>query len=56
MSDTNNVTSDIKKAAENANAKQIEENLRNDKQVDVPKPLTKDQETPFIDEQTRTDK
>ena len=47
--------SEVKEAIENADASQIKENLEQDKQVDAPQPLTKDQETPFIDEKSRTD-
>lgn len=55
-SKTDDVTSDIKKAAEKADAQQIEKNLQDDKSVDVPESLTEDQKTPYIDEQARTDK
>ncbi len=56
MSNTNNDTSDIKQAAENADGQQIEKNLQDRKEVDVPEVLTKEEETPFIDETLRTDK
>lgn len=56
MSNTNNDTSDIKQAAEHADVQQIEKNLEDTKKVDVPEELTKEQETPFIDETVRTDK
>lgn len=56
MSNTNNDTSDIKKAAENVDAQQIEKNLQDNKQIDAPESLTKEQQTPFIDEDVRTDK
>ncbi len=56
MSNTNNDTSDIKQAAEHADRQQIEKNLQDRKEVDVPEVLTKEEETPFIDETLRTDK
>ena len=56
MSNTNNDTSGIKQAAEHADGQQIEKNLQDRKQVDVPEALTKEEETPFIDETLRTDK
>ena len=56
MSNTNNDTSDIKQAAEHADGQQIEKNLQDRKEVDVPEALTKEEETPFIDETLRTDK
>lgn len=48
--------SEVKKAIEDTDASQIEKNLEQNKQVDTPQPLTKDQETAFIDEEVRTDK
>ncbi|MBP2280308.1 hypothetical protein H4W00_001121 [Psychrobacter sp. PL19] len=56
MSDTNSDTSDSKQAAEPANAPQIDKNLKDDKKVEAPEELTKEEETPFIDETVRTDK
>ena len=56
MSNANNDTSDIKQAAEHADGQQIEKNLQDRKEVDVPEVLTKEEETPFIDETLRTDK
>ena len=56
MSTTNNDTSDIKKAADNADVQQIEQNLQDNKQADAPESLTDAQKTPFIDEDVRTDK
>lgn len=56
MSTSKNDTSDIKQAAENADVEQIENNLKENKQVNMPKELTKEQATPFIDEEVRTDK
>ena len=56
MSNTNNDTSDIKKAAEQADSQQIEKNLAVNKQVDVPEELSKEEQTSFIDDDLRTDK
>ncbi|MEK6200627.1 hypothetical protein [Psychrobacter sp. P11G5] len=56
MSTSKNDTSDIKQAAENASVEQIENNLKENKQVNMPEELTKEQATPFIDEEVRTDK
>ena len=56
MSDTNSDTSDIKDAADNTDVQQIEKNLQHNKKTDEPEALTKAQKTPFIDEDTRTDK
>ena len=56
MSQVNSDTSDIKKAAEQADSQQIEQNLQNGKPVDVPVSLTEEETTPFIDDELRTDK
>lgn len=61
MSNTNNDTSDIKQAADHADAQQIEKNLADEKladknEVNSPEKLTAEEETPFIDETVRTDK
>ena len=56
MSQVNSDTSDIQKAAEQADSQQIEQNLQNGKPVDVPASLTEEEETPFIDDELRTDK
>lgn len=56
MSNTNSDTSDVKKAAEQADIQQIEKNLEDKQQVDTPKNLTEEQKTPFIEEDLRTDK
>ncbi|WP_352287188.1 hypothetical protein [Psychrobacter sp. GW64-MNA-CIBAN-0177] len=56
MSTTNNDTSDIKKAAEQANGQEIEKNLEDNKKVDAPKSLSEEEQTSFIDEELRTDK
>ena len=56
MSQVNSDTSDIKKAAEQADIQQIEQNLQNGKPVEVPESLTEEETTPFIDDELRTDK
>ncbi|MFT5096536.1 hypothetical protein HQR03_09055 [Psychrobacter okhotskensis] len=56
MSNTNNDTSDIKKAAEQADNQQIEKNLNDGKNVDTPEKLSEEEQTSFIDEELRTDK
>ena len=56
MSNTNNDTSDIKKAAEQADSQQIEKNLADNKQVNVPEKLSEEEQTSFIDDDLRTDK
>lgn len=56
MSTTDNNTSDVKQAAKNADAQQIEKNLQDKKQSDAPEQLTEEQKTSFIDEDVRTDK
>ena len=52
----NSDTSDIKKAAGQADSQKIEQNLQNGKPVDVPVSLTEEEKTPFIDDELRTDK
>ena len=42
MSTTNNDTSDIKKAAEQANGQEVEKNLEDNKKVDAPEPLSEE--------------
>ncbi|MEK6219290.1 MAG: hypothetical protein N2B01_00180 [Psychrobacter cryohalolentis] len=61
MSHTNNNSSannssDIKKAAEQADSQQIEKNLENGKPVDAPELLTEEEQTSFINDDLRTDK
>ena len=56
MSNTNNDTSDVKKAAEQADSQQIEKNLTDNKQVDKPENISEEQKTPFIEDDLRTDK
>ncbi|WP_169392824.1 MULTISPECIES: hypothetical protein [Psychrobacter] len=59
MTDINNTTkadqSEVKKAAENVNPAQLQDNLQTNKPVNAPEHLTEDQKTPFIDEDVRTD-
>ena len=56
MSQLNSDTSDIQKAAKQADSQQIEQNLQDGKPVDVPESLTEEEKTPFIDDELRTDK
>lgn len=56
MSSTNNDTSDIKKAAERADSQQIEKNLADNKQVNMPEKLSEEEQTFFINDELRTDK
>ncbi|MBH0096874.1 hypothetical protein I6E61_10790 [Psychrobacter sp. NZS113] len=56
MSTTNNDSSDIKQAAENADSKQIAQNLKSDKKVDAPESLSDEEQTSFIEDELRTDK
>ena len=56
MSSTNNDTSDIKRAAEQADSQKIERNLQENKPVDAPEELSKEEQTSFIDDDLRTDK
>ncbi|HSP84162.1 MAG TPA: hypothetical protein VLN09_00225 [Psychrobacter sp.] len=56
MSHTNNDSSDIKKAAEQANSQQIEKNLESGSPVDAPELLTEEEQTSFINDDLRTDK
>ncbi|MEN6669128.1 hypothetical protein AAJP47_02010 [Psychrobacter sp. B38] len=51
-----NDSSDVKKAVDHANGEQIEKNLEENKQVDAPEPLSEEEETPFIEDDLRTDK
>ena len=55
---TNNTddTSDIKKAADHADAAQIKKNLEGHTEAESPENLTEDEKTSFIDEDARTDK
>lgn len=59
MSTTNQDTSDIKKAAEQADAQQIDKNINNnsgDNKTDSPESLSDKEQTPFVDDSLRTDK
>ena len=56
MSDTNNDSSDIKKAADPADSQQIKKNLEGGKPVDVAESLTEEEKTSFINDDLRTDK
>ena len=56
MSNTDNDTSDIKKAAEQADSQKIARNLKDNKAVDAPEALSKDEQTSFIEDDLRTDK
>lgn len=56
MSNTDNDTSDIKKAAEHADSQKIARNLEDNKAVDAPEALNKDEQTSFIEDDLRTDK
>ncbi len=61
MSDNKKDTSDIKKAAEQADSQQIKENLQDNtaegtKKVGTPEELSKEEQTSFIDDDLRTDK
>lgn len=53
---SDNNSSDIKKAAEQADSQQIERNLENGKPVDAPELLTEEEQTSFINDDLRTDK
>ena len=56
MSAADNHTSDIKKAADHVDTEQIENNLTNKQDPKTPESLTKEQKTPFINDDIRTDK
>ncbi|MGO2277183.1 MULTISPECIES: hypothetical protein [unclassified Psychrobacter] len=56
MSTTNNDNSNIKQAAEQVNGQEVENNLAENKKVDVPESLNEEEQTPFIDDDLRTDK
>ena len=56
MINSNNDTSDVKKAAEQADSQQIEKNLADNKRVDEPENLSEEQKTSFIEDDLRTDK
>lgn len=56
MSNTNHDTSDVKKAAEQADSQEIEKNLDENKKVDAPEDVSEKEQTSFIDDDLRTDK
>jgi len=56
MSTTNNDNSDVKQAAEQVNGQEVEKNLEENKKVDSPESLSEEEQTPFIDDDLRTDK
>ena len=56
MSTTNTDNSDIKQAAEQVNSQEVEKNLAENKKVDAPEPLNEEEQTPFINDDLRTDK
>ncbi len=56
MSTNKDDGSEVKQAAEHANVEQIEKNLHDTQPADKPAKLTDDEATPFIDEDSRTDK
>lgn len=56
MSNTNNDTSDIKKAADQVDGQKLEQNLKGNKKDDTPESLNEDEQTAFIDDELRTDK
>lgn len=61
MSDSKDDTSDVKKAAERADAQKIQENLADNQAVDNeqlndPAVLSEDEQTSFINDDLRTDK
>ena len=54
--DNSDTNSDIKKAAEQVDSQKIQQNLKEDKRVDAPEQLSKEEQTAFIEEDLRTDK
>ena len=56
MSSPKDDTSDIKQAVDQINVDKIAENLQSKTGSGEPESLTVEQTTPFIDENTRTDK
>lgn len=56
MSNTNNDSSDIDKAAAQADSQKIAENLEETKEVNKPASLSEKEQTPFIEDDLRTDK
>lgn len=56
MSNTNDNKSDLQQAANQADAEKIKKNLQQDKSSETPESLAENEETPFMDDQSRTDK
>ena len=56
MSNASDNKSDVQQAANTANADKIEKNLQQDNDSKKPEDLAENEKTPFIDEQSRTDK
>lgn len=56
MSNTNNDSSDINKAAAQADSQKIADNLEENKEVNTPEPLSEEEQTSFIEDDLRTDK
>jgi len=56
MSTINNDNSDVKQAAEQVNGQEVENNLAETKKANVPESLNEEEQTPFIDDDLRTDK
>ncbi|MGP5436076.1 hypothetical protein [Psychrobacter alimentarius] len=56
MSNTNNDSSDIDKAAAQADSQKIADNLEETKEVNKPESLSEEEQTPFIEDDLRTDK
>lgn len=56
MSTTNDDNSDIKQAAEQVNGQEVEKNLAENKKAYAPESLSEEEQTPFIDDDLRTDK
>lgn len=56
---SNEKQSDLQQAAQQADAEQIQENLSQDNSAESankPKQLSEDEKTPFMDDESRTDK
>ncbi len=53
---SNENKSDLQKAAEQVDVDQVKENLAQDKPSDTPEKLSEDEKTPFMDNESRTDK
>lgn len=56
MNNPDNDSSDVKKAAEQADSQQIEKNLQGTTEVDAPEDLSEEEQTSFIEDDLRTDK